>query len=233
MIKYHPTLAFLQSFVQGELPASLSAAIAIHNEMCPKCQSKAEQLTQHLASECFEDISSHGFDGGKNHQAQHFDSDLNNDTDLDTILNCITDNNEIYVEKDTPDVSIQFDEECYQLPKALKNMSLGNTMQIGKLSRKRINLGENEIHTNLLHIAPGGSVPEHTHKGFELTVLLAGSFEDEEDKYVMGDFIMLDASNKHNPVSAEGCLCFTVANDALQFTKGINKLLNPIGSFIY
>ncbi|MFQ3312714.1 MAG: putative transcriptional regulator, partial [Colwellia sp.] len=33
--------------------------------------------------------------------------------------------------------------------------------------------------------------------------------------------------------STNGCLCFTVANDALHFTQGINKLLNPIGSFIY
>jgi putative transcriptional regulator len=101
------------------------------------------------------------------------------------------------------------------------------------LARTRIQLDETEIHTNLLHIEPGGSVPEHTHKGFELTVLLEGSFHDDHDKYVKGDFIMLDSSHQHHPVSPEGCLCYTVANDALHFTQGINKLLNPIGSFIY
>ena len=112
-------------------------------------------------------------------------------------------------------------------------MVMGKTSHIGKLSRARIQLEENEIHTSLLQIEPGGSVPEHTHKGFELTVLLDGSFHDEQGEYVKGDFIMLDRSHQHHPISDNGCLCYTVANDALHFTQGINKLLNPIGSFIY
>jgi putative transcriptional regulator len=85
----------------------------------------------------------------------------------------------------------------------------------------------------LLHIQPGGSVPEHTHNGFELTVLIAGDFSDDQGEYVPGDFIMLDKKHQHHPVSEKGCLCFTVANDSLHFTQGINKLLNPIGTFIY
>jgi putative transcriptional regulator len=80
---------------------------------------------------------------------------------------------------------------------------------------------------------PNGSVPQHTHKGFELTLLLEGSFHDEEGEYVKGDFIMLDGQHLHNPISSSGCLCYTVANDSMHFTQGINKLLNPIGSFIY
>ena len=118
-------------------------------------------------------------------------------------------------------------------PNVLRNMSLGKTAQIGKLSRARILLDEGEIHTNLLHIGAGGSIPEHTHKGFELTLLLAGTFADEQGEYVQGDFIMLDKRHQHQPATELGCLCYTVANDALHFTQGINKLLNPIGSFIY
>ena len=38
MIKHHPTFELLRSFVDGDLPASLSAGIAIHADMCPKCQ---------------------------------------------------------------------------------------------------------------------------------------------------------------------------------------------------
>ncbi len=112
-------------------------------------------------------------------------------------------------------------------------MTLSKPMHIGKLSRARVQLDENEIHTSLLYIEPGGGVPEHTHKGFELTVLLEGSFEDEQGEYVKGDFIMLDSSHQHQPISKQGCLCYTVANDALHFTQGINKLLNPIAGFIY
>ncbi|PKG56926.1 anti-sigma factor, partial [Shewanella sp. GutDb-MelDb] len=30
-----------------------------------------------------------------------------------------------------------------------------------------------------------------------------------------------------------GCLCYTVVDAPLRFTKGISKLLNPIGELIY
>jgi putative transcriptional regulator len=64
-------------------------------------------------------------------------------------------------------------------------------------------------------------------------LLLDGEFSDDQGDYVPGDFIMLDAENTHQPISEKGCLCFTVANDSLHFTQGINRLLNPIGTFIY
>ena len=63
--------------------------------------------------------------------------------------------------------------------------------------------------------------------------MLAGTFADEQGEYVAGDFIMLDKRHQHQPATEHGCLCYTVANDALHFTQGINKLLNPIGAFIY
>ena len=33
MVKHHPTFELLQAYVAGDLPASLSAAIAIHADM--------------------------------------------------------------------------------------------------------------------------------------------------------------------------------------------------------
>jgi putative transcriptional regulator len=137
------------------------------------------------------------------------------------------------VEKERTVAKIEYQDELYTLPSAISNMVRGKDSSFGKLTRTRLQLNENEIHTSLLHISPGGAVPEHTHKGFELTVLLEGSFSDEKGEYVKGDFIMLDGSHQHSPVSKNGCLCYTVANDALHFSQGINKLLNPIGTFIY
>ena len=46
MIKHHPKFEHLQSFVNGELPASIAAGIAIHAEMCPECQNMISQLTE-------------------------------------------------------------------------------------------------------------------------------------------------------------------------------------------
>lgn len=217
----------LQNFVDGDLPASLAAGVAIHAGMCPMCQQKIIQLTEQVAEANFEESS----------DLDLFTNDADMKTaelDFDDIIGEITASDDVEPMKAASiERSVSFKGTQYVLPNVLRNMSLGKTAQIGKLSRARILLDEGEIHTNLLHIGAGGSIPEHTHKGFELTLLLAGTFADEQGEYVQGDFIMLDKRHQHQPATELGCLCYTVANDALHFTQGINKLLNPIGSFIY
>jgi putative transcriptional regulator len=227
MIKYHPKFELIQSFVQGDLPASLAAGIAIHAELCAVCQEKIAQLTEQLADVSFENITAASFQQSSAHEA------INDEIDFEQMIGDITASDEIAIPLPNVEKQITFKNTTYKLPRVLNNMVLSKTAHIGKLARARVQLDENEIHTSLLHIEPGGGVPEHTHKGFELTVLLSGSFHDEQDEYVKGDFIMLDGSVQHHPISVQGCLCYTVANDALHFTQGINKLLNPIGSLIY
>jgi len=236
MIKHHPKFEFIQSFVQGDLPASLSAGIAIHADLCPICQEKIAQLTEQLAESSFEEIFLDRFivdDFSEANTSIDTTSIDNSADDFDDMIAKITESTDIEKPKDMIEKTVTFNNTEYKLPTVLNNMELSKTANIGKLARARIQLDENEIHTSLLHIEPGGGVPEHTHKGFELTLLLAGSFHDEQGEYVKGDFIMLDSSVQHHPISEQGCLCYTVANDALHFTQGINKLLNPIGSFIY
>lgn len=233
MIKHHPKFELIQSFVNGDLPASLSAAIAIHADMCPQCQQQIAELTDQVAEVSFEEAYLDRFIVD-DHQPTESIGEQNDDAlDINDIIAQITLFDDIDKVEPIVEKTIHFNNKAYTLPAALNNMSLGKISHIGKLSRARIQLNENEIHTSLLQIEPGGGVPQHTHKGFELTLLLDGSFNDESGEYVKGDFIMLDGTHTHNPISAQGCLCYTVANDALRFTQGINKLLNPIGSFIY
>ncbi|KGJ91489.1 ChrR family anti-sigma-E factor [Colwellia psychrerythraea] len=228
MINHHPKFELIQAFVNGDLPASLSAGVAIHADMCPVCQQTIAQITEQVAEASFEE--------------EYLDRFIVDDIealdavaviDFDHMIDDIVESSDISVALPKVEKTISFNDKTYTIPTALSNMELGKHAHIGKLTRSRIQLNENEIHTSLLHIQPGGGVPEHTHKGFELTVLLEGSFHDESGEYVKGDFIMLDSSHQHHPISTNGCLCYTVANDALHFTQGINKLLNPIGSFIY
>ncbi|PKG81031.1 transcriptional regulator [Colwellia sp. 75C3] len=228
MINNHPKFELIQAFVNGDLPASLSAGIAIHADMCVECQKTIAQFTEQVAENSFEEEFLDRFIVDDNDALESIAA-----IDFDHMINAIVDSSDIDVVVPTIEKNISFNDETYIIPTALNSMELGKHAHIGKLTRTRIQLNENEIHTSLLHIQPGGGVPEHTHKGFELTVLLAGSFHDESGEYVKGDFIMLDGSHQHNPVSTNGCLCYTVASAPLHFTKGINKLLNPIGSFIY
>lgn len=251
MIKHHPKFELIQSFVNGDLPASLSIGIAIHADMCALCQQKITQLTEQVAASSFEKNNANAFSTDEplddaermdhvellsNINAdtnQEINEEMNDEINFEAMIENITDS--IEVDEITQPVinNITYKNKSYGLPTALNSIQRSKTANIGKLSRTRLQFDEDEIHSSLLHISPGGGVPEHTHKGFELTVLLDGSFSDEIGEYVKGDFLMLDASIKHTPASKKGCLCYTVANDALHFTKGINKLLNPIGTFIY
>jgi len=228
MIKHHPKFELIQAFVNGELPASLSAGIAIHIDMCPKCKKSIALLTEQVAEQSFEEGFLDKFivdDNADLESIAHLDFDemiagITESADIDSVT--------------TPVVkTVEFNKAVYTLPTVLNNIALGKTANVGKLSRSRLQLDENEVHSSLLHIQPGGGVPQHTHNGFELTVLLDGSFHDEDGEYVKGDFIMVEGNHKHHPISTNGCLCYTVANGALHFTQGINKLLNPIGTFIY
>jgi len=228
MIKHHPKFELIQAFVNGELPASLSAGIAIHIDMCPKCKKSIALLTEQVAEQSFKEAFLDKFIVEDNEDLETIAN-----LDFDEMIADITDSDEIDSVVTPVVKTVEFNKAAYTLPTVLNNIAIGNTTSVGKLSRARLQLDENEVHSSLLHIQPGGGVPQHTHNGYELTVLLDGSFHDEDGEYVKGDFIMVEGNHKHHPISTNGCLCYTVANGALHFTQGINKLLNPIATFIY
>ena len=231
MIKHHPNTELLSLYVVGDLPASLSAAISIHNDLCPQCAEEIKNLTEESASFNFEQDVAIKTDVTSTMNAEKLnDVDM---FDIDALIANITADDSIDVITEQPKKSITIKGAQYTIPRAIQSVELGKWSSIGKLTRARLSLDEGHSHSSLLHIAPNGSVPEHTHKGTELTLLLDGTFEDEMGSYVPGDFILLDGQHKHNPVTKQGCLCYTVVDDALIFTQGLNRLLNPIGSLIY
>ena len=234
MINYHPQVELLQAFVQGELSASLAAGVAIHAELCSRCRQQIDMLTEQYAQQCF--AAENGQHDAAVEQAKSIDFAVQDDELADLfseMLNDITASDAISENQQPSPQTVLFAGQQYQLPRAISNIPQGKITQLGKLSRSRLQLNEGDVRTSLLHIEPGGSVPEHTHKGFELTLLLSGSFSDDQGHYQAGDFIMRDQNHQHQPFSEQGCLCYTVVNDALHFTKGLNRLLNPIGNLIY
>jgi putative transcriptional regulator len=223
-IKYHPKHELLSAFVAGELPASLSIAVSAHNELCDDCRKKCEALTESQAIEFIKEGSFNEF------ELNDFES-INDE--FDEMFAAITAEPSRPEALAKPSVNIDYKGQSLKLPRALTSVTISNWQKLGKLRRAKLELAEGKVHSNLLEIEAGGTVPTHTHKGYELTLLLAGSFSDEHDTYLAGDFIWLNQHNTHTPVTDEGCLCFTVADDAQTFTQGISKLLNPIGRFIY
>jgi putative transcriptional regulator len=82
---------------------------------------------------------------------------------------------------------------------------------------------------HLLRIQPGHSVPVHTHRGTEYTLVLTGAYHDGAEHYAAGDLQVADASVNHQPVADAGevCLCFAVLDEPLRFTGPVARYMNP------
>lgn len=216
MIKYHPSDDILAQFASGQLPVSVSVAVSIHVEMCTCCQAKVAQFNAKAAEVGFE----------------HEQASLADD-EFDAMFELITNDESLEAIPVRKPSALALGDKQIILPSALAQLSLSDWNGIGKIKRKRVKLEDGSARSSLLHIEAGGEVPAHTHTGQELTILLDGSFEDEMGTYHRGDFIWLDKAHQHQPVSEQGCLCYTVVTDPLHFVEGFSRLLNPIGKLIY
>ncbi len=78
---------------------------------------------------------------------------------------------------------------------------------------------ESEEHIWLLHAEPGAVLPEHTHEGAELTLVLRGAYVAAAEQYAVGDIDENDEQVTHQPiVTADGdCLSLLVFEGRLQY----------------
>jgi len=82
----------------------------------------------------------------------------------------------------------------------------------------------------LLYIPAGQAVPDHSHGGLELTLVLQGSFSDKTGKFGVGDLEVADETLEHTPVADAGapCICLAATDAPLQFRSWIPHVLQPI-----
>lgn len=71
----------------------------------------------------------------------------------------------------------------------------------------------------LVFIPAGKAVPDHGHRGIELTLVLQGAFADERDRFDRGDVEISDDAVVHTPAALAGqdCICLTAAEAPLRF----------------
>ena len=93
----------------------------------------------------------------------------------------------------------------------------------------RIPTADGESEVRLLRIPAGKPVPEHSHGGRELTVVLKGAFSDGEQVFRRGDIEEADESLTHQPIATpdEDCICLAVTDAPLKFKSFIVRLVQP------
>ncbi|MEM7423759.1 MAG: ChrR family anti-sigma-E factor [Pseudomonadota bacterium] len=83
----------------------------------------------------------------------------------------------------------------------------------------------------ILKARPGAAVPQHTHNGTELTLVLQGVLEDNGVEYREGDVAINDEDDDHRPriLGTEMCYCLIVQQGDLHFTGKFSRILNYLG----
>ncbi|MGE0233698.1 MAG: ChrR family anti-sigma-E factor, partial [Flavobacteriaceae bacterium] len=89
--------------------------------------------------------------------------------------------------------------------------------------------GDKATSVRLLRIPAGGPVPEHGHRGRELTLVLSGSFRDETGLFTRGDLEEADEDLEHQPVATPDadCICLAVTDAPLRFRSWVVRLAQP------
>jgi putative transcriptional regulator len=82
----------------------------------------------------------------------------------------------------------------------------------------------------LLYIPGGAAVPDHGHRGTELTLVLQGAFRDETDRFGVGDIEVATEDLEHKPVAEPGvaCICLAATDAPLKFNSMIPRMLQPL-----
>lgn len=93
-----------------------------------------------------------------------------------------------------------------------------------------IKTGDGETSVRLLRIPAGKPVPEHSHGGRELTLVLKGSFYDGNQRFARGDLEEADETMQHQPIADKGedCICLAVTDAPLRFKSRFLRLVQPI-----
>lgn len=204
-ISHHLDDATLMSFAAGSLPNTLAAVAAAHISMCNHCRGEFAIL-ERIGGALMTDLPQEG------------------------LQRTVVDLPPIEARQMAPNVRPQPGE----VPTPLTSLIGDDLDRVrwrwigpGLWHRKLEVRGSGSL--QLIKAAPGASVPEHTHGGGELTLVLRGALIDRTGRYGAGDVSDLDEDMEHTPVAdAEaGCIC-VIANERPTRFKGLlARLLQP------
>lgn len=222
-IKHHPGITLLEQFAEGSLQSDVALAVAAHIDLCPHCQQLSHDLTVDLANQ----LQQHPAAPAKQDDWQQM---------LEQITAAPPQPDATYTDKTAENVTVTVNQRQFRLPRALSRLGSkhGKWLQLGGIATAKLPAGKNN-HVSLLYISKGTEVPQHTHLGMEMTLILSGKIVDENGVYAEGDLLINSPEDTHTPrtMADEDCLCLSVLSAPLKFKKGLTRLLNPLQQFFY
>ena len=127
-------------------------------------------------------------------------------------------------------------DEFLSLPEPLRETALQSfqsnkwqnlTRGIRRLKLEADSLAEIELY----RIEPGCTVPRHSHKGSEFTLVASGGFSDESGSFGPGDISVKGPEDTHQPTGDMDGVCYALAvrDGGLKFTGMMGLMQRLIG----
>jgi putative transcriptional regulator len=210
---HHPSDERLLDYVSGAASEPVSLVIATHLALCPRCRHETREL-ESLGGALLDDLP-----------AESLSPDC-----MDRMLARI-ERPEPLAEPVKPEPAASVDPSIPEPLRGYLDRPVADLPWRRRGAIAEVSLLPNiEDHaTRLFWICAGAAVPQHTHKGSELTLVLKGSFEDAHGRYVRGDVEEADSEIDHRPIAGEeeDCLCLAVTDAPLKLTSPLGRLINP------
>ncbi|MFT5438949.1 MAG: putative transcriptional regulator [Alphaproteobacteria bacterium] len=213
-VHHHPGSDLLLSYAAGSLAESWSIAIAAHLSHCSSCRQDID-LAETVGGVLLNDVAAERMAPGA----------------LETVLQAIG-----HTEQDAPLRALLPEGPTPVLPKSVRDYVGGDVndivwQRLGKDAfQYLIETRDDDAQARLLRIKAGRPVPRHGHGGRELTLVVAGRFEDEISAFGPGDLEDVDEETVHKPVAGigEDCICLAVTDAPLRFKEFLPRVLQPI-----
>lgn len=210
-IRHHVNDDLLLAYASGNLSEGWSLGVATHLAMCPDCRASLD-LMEAAGGMLLEELEPVSGD----------------DAAWDRL--------KARIETDAPRlVQPKPHMASAVIPEPLRSY-LGSDLvglkwrNIGTAHQIMIKTEDRDTQVRLLRIPAGKPVPEHSHGGRELTVVLTGSFHDKIDSFGPGDIEDADGELTHQPIAGpeEDCICLAVTDAPLKFTSRLVRLVQPL-----
>lgn len=229
MTQFHPDIHWLTDFAAGNLPLSQALCVSTHLSYCDHCTSELEQL----------DTVGAALINGEHIDAQSTPISVG----LEEKIMALIDSDEHAALQPSAKSTRETDTSSptqmksqVKLPNSLSPLlPVGGSDQLNwkrlstSLSVARLPAGDPEREIALHKIKAGGSVADHDHCGREITVVLTGSFSDQNGLYLPGDFLVKEPGQAHRPIASDDteCVCLSVMDAPVKFTGVVARLVNP------
>ncbi|QEW22559.1 Transcriptional activator ChrR [Marinibacterium anthonyi] len=208
-IKHHLTDQILMAYSAGSLPEAFSLMVASHISLCDDCRAR-------LGS--FDAVGGALLEDQEDQEVQ-----LSADSFAATLA-LIAEGPAVSAPPRAPGV----------LPGPLQDYVGGDLDKIrwrpvGMGVKQAILKTSAQASARLLYIPAGVAMPDHGHRGTEMTMVLQGAFSDEDGWFGRGDVEIADEALEHTPVAdiSQDCICLAVTDAPLRFTSLIPRLVQP------